>query len=907
MARPRGPDDAYACLSLLLLILLPAVTATPYSSLCSSPAETADLVVTGHHHQSHDDDELHLPLPSEGYFSGGGDLHFASENYRFRRSFSFFTLRASRTTNPAIHHLVAVVTLSGYRLGRHTNGSYSVSFHLDGYYSTEPASASAVLCMVGSGSRARDDGFGVVVLPDVVLRLRLPRPANLTRPFVTGSLEGPDFGTVTLVAYAEGDYKYGEAASCPAPPLAGAVRSASQVLDAAGLLSCNRIKELLRGSYALEYPAAGRASNGFPPVLRRHRSMHVSQMYCAHDGAVRAHMVLDDMAWWRPDGFLFHAAGAEALVADGFWDTSRSRLCFKACRPVRSTVRKSDCGIGMQFWFPAVWSIHDRSVVAGMIWNTSDDDTNKMSRVISVSRTGFRGNFSDIKYNYTRVEDAKKYYYSKPELSKERKGRFPGNYSYRDFDIYFHMMRQGGSGYASPVTLGSAIVDDGDGGRLMADYAFARHAVPEMNEQRLLNVSYEFDFQYRYVESSRAGNVSFTYESWRISAEGIYDTKAGSLCMLGCRVINGSSDCEILVTLQFASLDGVDNEDGEHGFGSISSLRKNKTDPLFFETLGIAPSVMIALQAAEEVSRLDMERIMLVSSMTLSCVFLLLQLRHTKKNPDALQATSVTMLAVLSLGYMIPLVLNFEAMFADDGGGDRGRNFVLLASGTRRLELALRASTMVAFVLQLRLLQLAWSEKLTTGVLSQSRDKDQWAAERSTLWVCLPLYIAGAVLIWIHHISDGHADQPTIGRVEFVLDVAPRRAPLSGDLVSYAGLIMDGFLLPQIVCNALSGSRVNAISPWFYVGGTVIRAAPHVYDGLRTRGYVQRWMPSYVDVYASPRDGLFGVAWDVAIPCGAAALAVLLFFQQRLGGDFLCRVKSRKPGGYERVDLDAST
>lgn len=495
MARPWCPDDAYACLSLLLLLLLPAAMATSYSSLCSFPAEAADLVVTAGEHQSIAD-RLNLPLPSDGYFSGGDKLLFASDDQRLPRSFSFFTRRAARTTDPAITHLVATVTLSGYRFfgGRswRTNVSaHSVSFDLEGYYSND--SASAALCMVGSGSRARDDGLGVVIIPDVALRLRLPRPATLTRPFVTGRLEGPDFGAVTLVAYAEGDYKYGEAASCPTPP--GAVRSESKVFD--GNFTCDRLGALLRGSYTMEY-AEGRAPSGFP-LRQRLRSMHISEIYCGENGAVRAYMVFDfddassdaillgiHEAPWRRG---FQADGDEALVADGFWKPSQGRLCLRACRTVRSTVRESDCGIRIHFWFPAVWSIQQRSFVAGMIRNTrSDDDgdTNKMSGAISVSRTGFRGDLSDIKYHYTRVEDAKNYYHSNPELSKERNGRFPGNYSYRDFAFSLYITTHGGYGYASPVTLGSAMVD---GGTLTADDAFSRHAVAEMIKQRLLSVS----------------------------------------------------------------------------------------------------------------------------------------------------------------------------------------------------------------------------------------------------------------------------------------------------------------------------------------------------------------------------------------------------------------------------------
>ena len=83
------------------------------------------------------------------------------------------------------------------------------------------SSGYARLCMVGTGSYAREDRLGVVFLHRAVLHLSLPHPPSLSRPFVTGRLEGADFGDVSLVAYAGSKYDYnykdGQAASCPPP------------------------------------------------------------------------------------------------------------------------------------------------------------------------------------------------------------------------------------------------------------------------------------------------------------------------------------------------------------------------------------------------------------------------------------------------------------------------------------------------------------------------------------------------------------------------------------------------------------------------------------------------------------------------------------------------------------------
>ncbi|KAA8523898.1 hypothetical protein F0562_010321 [Nyssa sinensis] len=102
---------------------------------------------------------------------------------------------------------------------------------------------------------------------------------------------------------------------------------------------------------------------------------------------------------------------------------------------------------------------------------------------------------------------------------------------------------------------------------------------------------------------------------------------------------------------------------------------------------------------------MDLEIVMVLTSNTLACVFVGLQLFYVKKHPDVLPFISLVMLVILTLGHMIPLVLNFEAMFLQN----RNRQNVLLGSGgwLEVNEVIVRVVTMVAFLLQFRLLQLA--------------------------------------------------------------------------------------------------------------------------------------------------------------------------------------------------------
>ncbi|KAL6615784.1 hypothetical protein ACP70R_038054 [Stipagrostis hirtigluma subsp. patula] len=889
MAPPLSSDHTAYLWFVILTFLLPAAAAaatsySSYSSLCHFPIPAPDLPVGLHSNGT----QAPLPQISTGHFSGGVDLLFAPDRSYTPRSFSFFPRRSARTTDSSVVHLFARLILEGTGLDG-IRLHHTVSFDLDGFYST----VSTDLCMVGSGSYPRDDGFGNVVLSDVALHLHLPHPSNLTRPFVTGRLEGASFGTVTLVAYADDDYAYAETASCSSSPPAP-VRAGRRVLQAN--FSCSRLRALLRGSYSLGHgPGVHAAAISSTPWLR-HQRMYVNQMRCGADGAVRVYMVFyadqsdafpsGHSVEWR-DGLLF-LVGDEAVVADGFWDTSRSQLCLTACRVARSGPSRADlavgeCGIGVSFWFPAVWSFRDQSTVAGLIWNTSresDGDTaDKLSGVISLSRTGsYMGDLSDITYNYTMVEEAKRHYHSTPVLSEETKsGRFPGNNSCRDFAFRIFLKKQGRwSGFASPVAIGSIVVQ---GDSLMADDVFSRRAAAEVNTQRLLNVSYDLQLEH-VVDSSPE-----MPQRRRISAEGVYDTKTGFLCMVACQFMDTSSDCEVLVTVQFAP---VNAELRETAVGTISSLRK-ESDPLFFEAQHFDAYGKYGrpVQWDESSYRMEMELVMVVASVPLSCVLIFLQLRHAKRNPEAVPATSITMLVVQALGYMVPLVfMNSPTLRLEQ-------------KSYRWLELAgfivLRVSTMLAFVLQLRLLRLALSGRSSRTRSSNGVDvgASAAAAEWKTFRVCLLLYLLGGVVNWI--VYDVAAGGGTIGRTLAL----SWPSSLIDDPVSYGGLILDAFLLPQVVRNAFSGARAPALSPWFYAGGTALRAAPHVYDALRAHSYVASWRPSYV--YGSPRDDLIGLSCNVAVLSGAALLAVLVFLQQRLGGAFLCGSKGKKSGRYEKV------
>ncbi|XP_039037446.1 uncharacterized protein LOC120174756 [Hibiscus syriacus] len=364
------------------------------------------------------------------------------------------------------------------------------------------------------------------------------------------------------------------------------------------------------------------------------------------------------------------------------------------------------------------------------------------------------------------------------------------------------------------------------------------------NDSRLLNISYEISYSYR----SSDGRI--LERGFLISSEGVYDGHSGILCMVGCSQLqvryenhssikNDSLDCDVLVTAQFSPLNSAEKYRVK---GTIKSTR-NKSDPLYFGPISLSSKSFYAGQAKESIWRMDLEITMVLISNTLACLFVGLQLFHVKKHPEVIPFISVLTLIVLTLGHMIPLLLNFEALFVPNH--NQKQNAFLQSGGWLEVnEIIVRAVTMVAFLLQFRLLQLTWSERQSDESL-----KDLWEADRKRL---LPF--------------KNHFYQQT---------------SFWSDLKSYGGLVVDGFLLPQIVFNMLSNSNRTALAASFYLGTTLVQLLPHGYDLYRAHSFSGYLDLSYM--YANHKMDLYSTAWDIIIPSSGLLFSIFIYLQQRFG------------------------
>ncbi|KAK8368786.1 hypothetical protein V6Z12_A01G065800 [Gossypium hirsutum] len=409
------------------------------------------------------------------------------------------------------------------------------------------------------------------------------------------------------------------------------------------------------------------------------------------------------------------------------------------------------------------------------------------------------------------------------------------------------------------------------------------------------NISYIIDIKWHNpLKLTNEGSASIALdEKMEITAEGIYDADIGGLCMVGCRKIssidqfgNASMDCDIILNFQFAPVKGFKNE--RYIRGRIRSIRE-KSDLLYFHPLDVSSVAYSREQARHTIWTMDLEIAMVVISQTLACLFVRSQLYHSKRQPNRLPFTSLVMLVILTLGQLIPLVLNYEALFHQKN--DQGTVLFQTGGWLEVNEVIVRITSMVAFLLQLHILQQAF--------LSRSNDrngKGLWFAEKMSLLVTLPLYLYGAFVVLLADRANYRCD--TVLLPTRPVDYWQRST--WDDLKSYAGLISDGFLLPQILFNIFSSSRENALSPSFYIGTSLVRLLPHAYDLYCDHSYVE-YKGTFI--YANPAENFFSNVWDVIIPIGVSLFAAIIYLQQQFGGCCIVPKRFRWSESYENIPM----
>ncbi|CAK7356202.1 unnamed protein product [Dovyalis caffra] len=834
----------------------------------------------------------------DGYFLGGEEIlnHPNSSGYNYpssnRRVLFFLTHSVYSTGVDDIYKVEATLMLKTSDFEYYTDGGISgggpLSFEIEGFWSI----STGKLCMVGSGSTYSEDGKHHVLA--ALLKLDDVRNSSTISSLVRGALESLStegdsdyFKPISLLMFPQINYKYTKVEKALDHVCSGGIE-VPKSLSLGLKLSSPICQAFYRWNewFKLEYSSGCKSTNSRSPfsegVGYLPQIMSLRPIQCSEDGRSLRFLIKFPNSSY--DDYYHPFNPDTTLVAEGSWDVNKNRLCAVACRILNSTNSLNnshieDCSVRLSFRFPAVWSIRNTSDMVGNIWsNKPGNDSGYFNTIMFRSYENFLVGIPGLRYEYTVVDKARKSCLEK-QPSKTKGRRYPdANSNDMRFDMAVKNSKGRrilGWGFSKPIFVGDQIARQSN--YLISSSSRAGNSLVKRktNHSTPLNISYQMSFQL-----NKSTDV-------QVFAEGIYDTETGKLCLVGCRYLDSNSqtpdnvsmDCKILITVQFPPVDSND-----YIKGSIESTWE-KDDHLYFEPLSFSAVSFYSRHSRESIRRMDLEIIMVLISNTLVCIFVVHQILHLKKHPDVFPFISLIMLFVLTLGHMIPLMLNFEAVFVPK----ESRTTVLRRSGgwLEANEVLVRVVTMVAFLLQFRLLQIVWSARLADW-----KQKAFLAAEKRTLYVSLPLYVCGGVIAvyvnWRNNkLDDGM--QYTYQRSLWV------------DLTSYAGLVLDGFLLPQILLNIFHNSTEKTLSRFFYIGTTFVRLLPHAYDLYRANYYVEDFDGSYM--YANPDADYYSTAWDVIIPLVGFLFAAIVYLQQGFGGRCFMPKRFKGPEGYEKVPV----
>ncbi|CAA7054692.1 unnamed protein product [Microthlaspi erraticum] len=588
------------------------------------------------------------------------------------------------------------------------------------------------------------------------------------------------------------------------------------------------------------------------------------------------------------------------MVAEGAWDVEKNRFCGVACKILNfsdslSNAVVGDCSLRLSLRFPSVLSIKNMAPVVGEIWSGKAESDPSYFRRIDLSSLNIPlWRFPGLRYEYTESERVSKLCGARKSHTKSKGKTYP-NALTSDMIFLMSVRYSGGgtvlrSARASPIFVGDL---------LMPGKPVGLAGVP-MNVNSVTRSFTNITYRIRFL-------VPVSESRGDIYAEGTYDKDTGELCMVGCQSVrlkstvamrNESVDCSLAIKIKFSP---IDSNSDDRLKGTIESTRE-KTDPLYVGRMEVTSRSIYVHQAKESVWRMDLEVAMVLISNTLSCLFVGMQLYHMKKHQEALPFISIAMLILLTLGHMIPLLLNFEELFKSSHNQQS-----LFFENDRWLEakeIVVRIVTMIAFLLECRLLQLAWTARKTE---ERNHHQGVWSAEKKVAYICLPLYITGGLIAWLVNRNRAPKRMVYIGKPRsrnllyrpVTLKRSFQRPSLWKDLKSYGGLMLDAFLLPQILFNGFSNSESKSLAASFYVGNSVVRLLPHAYDLYRSRSYGKILDWSYI--YANPKMDYYSTAWDIIIICIGFLFASLVFLQQKFGGRCFIPKRFRDNVGYEKV------
>lgn len=618
--------------------------------------------------------------------------------------------------------------------------------------------------------------------------------------------------------------------------------------------------------------------------------------------------------------------GNMTLVAEGLWNSSSGQLCMIGCLGVVGE-EGDHCDSRICLYIPLSFSIKQRSTILGSI--SSIDKSSPPYFPLSLEML-----FQSMDYIYDSYKYAQPYYhYSKIDAAgailekyepfsfgtviKKSLLTYPKLQDSEDYSDSLRLLAEDLTLHVSaapdPIPFSKTSRTNIQMEVLSLGPMFGRDwfsndsiASPETpyltkasytEKQLLLNVSTQLK-----LRGGPYSNFSMLF------LEGIYDQHVGRMYLIGCRDVRaswkvlydsmdleGGFDCLIEVVISYPPTTARWLVTPTAGI-SISSKR-TEDDPLYFKPQKLLTlPILYRQQRLDILSRSDLEGILKILALSVAIGCILSQLFYTRSASDSLPYMSLVMLGSQVIGYALPLVIGVQSFSRNNNVEVEIQSSYDLerSQWVKVIDYIVKLMMLVCLTLILRLCQKVWTSRIK--LLSQNpNEPHRIPTEKAVLVITVIIHIIGYIFALISHSLSTH----TLKTWETIFQ-------------EYTGLLQDLFLLPQLIGNIIWQINTKPLRKLYYMGITVVRLLPHVYDYIR--GPVSNPFFSEDYEFVNQKFDFYSKFGDIAIPVLGICLAAIIYIQQRWSYERLSNAltlgKHILPFGsrmYERLPTQSST
>ncbi|KDP37160.1 hypothetical protein JCGZ_06216 [Jatropha curcas] len=597
------------------------------------------------------------------------------------------------------------------------------------------------------------------------------------------------------------------------------------------------------------------------------------------------------------------------VAAEGIWKSSSGQLCMVGCLGLVDT-EGSSCDSRICLYIPMSFSIKQRSIIFGSFSST---DKNALYFPLSFEKllqpTELWNYFkvSHPYYNYSKIVEAgtileKNEPFSFRTVIKKSLLQFPKLEDTEAFITSLSLLAEDltlhTSAFPDPFPSSRPTRTDLQLEVLSLGPLFGRYWSPYNISSADEETPYHSKAE--YTEKQLLVNVSAqitlngdVYSNFSVLfLEGLYDPRVGKMYLVGCRDVRASwnilfdsmdleagLDCliEVIVSYPPTTSSWLFNPTARI---SLSSHR-NDDDPLHFNTISLQSLPIIYRKQRENIlSRRGVEGILRILTLSFAIACILSQLFYIKQDADSVPFISLVMLGVQVLGYSHPLITGAEAIFKrmSSESYDVSSYDLEKDQWVHVIDYTVKLLVMVSLLVTLRLCQKVWKSRIR--LLTRSpQEPHRVPSDKWVFLSTLTIHVIGYVTILIIH-SLKNSQNPV--RMERFVDLAGNSRTLrqwETELEEYVGLVQDFFLLPQVIGNILWQIDCKPLKAHYFIGITVVRLLPHIYD------YIRAPIPNpyFADEYefVNPNMDFYSKFGDIAIPTTAVILAAVIYIQQR--------------------------